>query len=138
MPVCYCLVVSESSSQDAGSGQSSVFHLIEGFNIESRGTYVPFEILSWWSFDPDEYGVDYEARLEVYSGSQLVAQSPTVTLQSSLKRLRLRLVGFPIPLECGELIVRMVHKNEKSEWVMSAAYWSMTLVDVVETAESGT
>jgi hypothetical protein len=109
--------------------------MIEDFNIESRGTYVPFETLSWWSFEPDEFDVDYEARLEVYSGSELVAYSPAVPLKSALRRFRLRLVGFPIPLESGDLIVKIGYKDKEAEWVQSASFWSMSMGELTVTAE---
>lgn len=127
MPVCYCLVVSLSSSQDVFSNQCSVFHLVEELRTEAREVYVPFETLSWWSFSPEQLNIEYEARLELYSGSNLVTYSPPAPLKSESQRHRLRLVGFPIPPVDGDLAIRFAYRRAEEDWVTSEAQWLITI-----------
>lgn len=109
--------------QDVETDQLSVFHLVEEISTAIREVIAPFEIYSWWSFEPDELNVIYDIRLEVYMKGALVAYSPPVPFQSDSRRQRLRIHGLPIPPDDGDVFVRLAHRCQEKEWIVSKAFW---------------
>ena len=145
MPDCHLVAVASGSSLDTYTNNWTLFQLTEEIHIHLAplapseetaeedvsalpGFPIPFELHTFWTFNPSEYDNEYKFRA-VFAESHGEGFFPTTPfpLESKTKRLRLRLRNIGVP-RAGQFRILVEWKEaEAAEWNRCAPYWPLDI-----------
>ncbi|MGE8708602.1 hypothetical protein [Leptospira interrogans] len=125
MPLCNSIIVTQLSSVDQESNNLSLYSCIEEIGAPDLNIEFPFQIISFWrKQNDDEIGKDFQVRFKfIHIESQKTAISDTIKINLQNIRLRMRIVGFQIPLEEGTFKIKAYYLNENDSEVEQPAEW---------------
>jgi hypothetical protein len=127
MPDCYLITVSRGSSLDRYSNNWSLFTLVEQVEVKRIPIDLPFEIHTYWKFEPHECNEDFEMRvLFVHPTGERTPGDP-FSLRSPTPRFRFRVTGFPVTV-AGDCTFRVEWRRPGQEtWKLCHVYWPFSV-----------
>lgn len=140
MPTCYLLAVSQGSSLDQSTNTWSLFGLTEQVQSPQFPIQLPFEIHAHWSFEPDEYEIDFEARLILVPPTGGETVSLPIPLRANTPRHRIRVMGLPpIPSPGNyQICVEWRRRGDTENWTRCNYVWPLTVETLAQNVSSGT
>jgi hypothetical protein len=139
MPKCVSIIVCQGSSLDAETKNISIFNCIEEVQAPLLGVAYPFEIISLWMTAEREINQRFEVKLMIESPDGVIgAETPALPFDSSKKRHRLKILGFPAPKTPGQYHVRMAWRNQGTEnWTKESVDWPIE-IKLLQSADAAT
>lgn len=125
MPTCYLLAVAKGSSLDTYSNNWTLFHLVEQVQVSQTPNALPFEIHTYWLFQPDEYNEEFEFRFVLLPLLGDRVEGRPFPLRSTTPRYRLRATGLPLP-GFGDYTLQVEWRRPGQEsWELGHIFWPL-------------
>ncbi len=133
MPDCYMLAICRGTSIDQATNNLTIFGIVEGVAGDNYPGILPLEIISIWSFTPEDYRVEFEVRIithDIQSANKAPHFSDPIALIAEGSRLRLAMQGGVYLDGPGYKRLSMQIREKGTEnWLETTAY---TLLEAIQ------